>query len=420
MVESDKRLENIGDVEKIERGGSGDEADGTGMEEDQVLAKDPRVKDRNLEVGRTREKVGNLYEAVVIKDEIEVEDSIILSDPEFDQPDEEDHTDPHEDDGNDADADNGSGKECEENDESEKPLKRQQCKAFQSHDEASALQNKKQKESERSQINAALEKRNQKEARSSLKNTAVKNRESKESESTLKNVAVEKTKQKEPKKTVLEKLKEKESESSLKNVLEKQWSNSGKEKSDALMDENVNESSNSGRHNLEDNDLQSLIKYLVTKKRPDKETIKKIVLLTRTKLSKLEDMEVADTELADEENKEKRSKAQAEPIRVISKAQPNRVISKVEPRRVISKKSASELKEEIIQTMKRNAEERENEVRRAAKVMRRTNFDENEEEKDNLEKGRKDRRMEEDEKRIRDEQHKKMRTENLLKKAQVA
>ena len=320
MVESDKRLENIGDVERIERGGSGDEADGTGMEEEQVLAKDPRVTDGNMEVGRTREKVGNLYEAVVIKDEIEVEDSIILSDPEFDQPDEEDHTDPHEDDGNDADADNGSGKECEENDESEKPLKNKQCKAFQSHDVASALQNKKQKESERSQINAALEKRNQKEARSSLKNTAVKNRESKESESTLKNAA-------------FEKIKEKECESSLKIALEKQWSNSGKEK----PDENVNKMSNVGRHNLEDNDLQSLIKYLVTKKRPDKETIKKIVSLTRTKLSKLEEMEVADTELADEENKEKRSKAQAEPIRVISKAQPNRVISKVEPSRVISK-----------------------------------------------------------------------------------
>ena len=402
-MESDKRLEYNGDVERIERGGSGDEADGTGMKQEQDLAKDLRVADGNMEVDRTRDKVGNLYEAVVIKDEIEVEDSIILSDPEFDQPDEDDHTDPHEDDGNGADEDNGSGKECEENDESEKPLKNKQCKVLKTHDEASALENKKQKE--RSQINAALEKSKQKETRSSLKNAAVKNRESKESESTLKNAA-------------LEKIKEKECESSLKNALEKQWSNSGKEKSDALMDENVNESSNSGRHNLEDNDLQSLIKYLVTKKRPDKETIKKIVSLTRTKLSKLEEMEV-DTEVADEENKEKRSKAQAEPTRVISKAQPNRVISKVEPRRVISKKSASELKEEIIQTMKRNAEERENEVRRAAKVMRRTDFDENEE-KDNLEKGRKGRRREEDEKRIRDEQHKKMRTENLLKKAQVA
>ena len=402
-MESDKRLEYNGDVERIESGGSGDEADGTGMKQEQVLAKDLRVADGNMEVDRTRDKVGNLYEAVVIKDEIEVEDSIILSDPEFDQPDEEDHTDPHEDDGNGADEDNGSGKECEENDESEKPLKNKQCKVLKTRDEACALENKKQKQ--RSLINAALEKIKQKETRSSLKNAAVKNRESKESESTLKNAA-------------FERIKEKECESSLKNALEKQWSNSGKEKSDALMDENVNESSNSGRHNLEDNDLQSLIKYLVTKKRPDKETIKKIVSLTRTKLSKLEEMEV-DTEVADEENKEKRSKAQAEPTRVISKAQPNRVISKVEPRRVISKKSASELKEEIIQTMKRNAEERENEVRRAAKVMRRTDFDENEE-KDNLEKGRKGRRREEDEKRIRDEQHKKMRTENLLKKAQVA
>ena len=380
--ESDIMVECDEDVEKIE------EEDGIGTEEERGKDERRLARDGNMGVARAREKVGNLYTAVVIKDEIDVEDSIIrLSDL-------------------DEQLEDGNGKECDQDDESEKSLKNKQCNTFQRPDQASALENRKEKEPECSLKNAALDKKREKE----LENNPEKN-EQKVSEISLKNAAVGKKKQK-------------ESERSLKSALEKQWSNSGKER----WGEKVIES-----RNLEDNDLQSLIKYLVTKKRPDKETIKKIVSLTRTKLSKLEEMEVDTGEGEEEERKKNtKSKSQAEPRKVISTVEATRVTSKVELNgvtskikpsgRVISKKSASELKDEIIQTMKRNAEERENEVRRAAKVLRRTDVQEEkeEDERDDIEKEWTGMRREE--MGVREasrEDEKKRRVEHLLKNGKV-
>ena len=379
--ESDIRVECDEDVEKIEG------EDGIGMEEERGKDERRLARDGNMEVSRAREKVGNLYTAVVIKDEIDVEDSIIrLSDL-------------------DEQLEDGNGKECDQDDESENLLKNKQCNTFQRPDQASALENRKEKEPECSLKNAALDKKREKVS----ENIPEKN-EQKVSEIRLKNAAAGKNKQE-------------ESERSLKSALEKQWSNSGKER----WDEKVIE----GR-NLEDNDLQSLIKYLVTKKRPDKETIKKIVSLTRTKLSKLEEMEVDTGEEEEERKKNAKSKSQAEPRKVISTVEATRVTSKVELNgvtskvkpsgRVISKKSASELKDEIIQTMKRNAEERENEVRRAAKVLRRTDVQEEkeEDERDDIEKEWTGMRREE--MGVREasrEDEKKRRVEHLLKNGKV-
>ena len=378
--EGDIREECDEDVEKIE------EEDGIGMEEERGKDERRLARDGNMEVARAREKVGNLYTAVVIKDEIEVEDSIIrLSDL-------------------DEQLEDSNGKECVQDDESEKLLKNKQCNTFQRPNQASALESRKEKEPECSLKNAALDKKREKVS----ENSPEKN-EQKVSEIRLKNAAAGKNKQE-------------ESERSLKSALEKQWSNSGKER----WDEKVIES-----RNLEDNDLQSLIKYLVTKKRPDKETIKKIVSLTRTKLSKLEEMEV-DTGEEEKRKKNIKSKSQAEPRKVIStveatrvtsKVELNGVTSKVEPSgRVISKKSASELKDEIIQTMKRNAEERENEVRRAAKVLRRMDVEEEkeEDERDDIEKEWTGMRREE--MGVREasrEDEKKRRVEHLLKNGKV-
>ena len=374
--------------------GGGDGEDGGAMEEEE-RGEDERVVDGKMEVGEGREKVGELY---IIKDEIDVEDSIILSDHEYNLTDE--------------DGDTG------EDNEGEKPLKNEQCNIFSG---TNKVQNSVPVPGP---IGSNMISRSSDEAPgSSLKKSApVDKRKDKEYESSVEKATLDKSKHKVPesslKKPAVEKKKQNESERSLKDVLEKQWSNSGKEKG--------NESSN-----LEDGDLQSLIKYLVTKKRPDKETIKKIVSLTRTKLSKLEEMEV-DTEVSEEEEERKKSasknetesrrvNSEVEARRVISRAEPSKATSKVEPRRVISKKSASELKSEIIQTMKRNAEEHENEVRRAAKVLKRRDV-ENEEEEGDVQKEWTSRRKEEEEIKIRDasrEEEKKMRTEHLLKSGKV-
>ena len=389
--------------------GGGDGEDGGAMEEEE-RGEDERVVDGKMEVGEGREKVGELY---IIKDEIDVEDSIILSDHEYNLTDEDGDTD------EDDDTDEEEG--TVEDNEGENPLKNEQCNVSRSSDEASAPGSSLKK-------SAPVDKRKDKEYESSVeKATLVEYRKEKEYEQSVKKARLDESKHEIPesrlKKPAVEKKKPKESERSLKDVLEKQWSNCGKEKG--------NESSNSMRHNLEDGDLQSLIKYLVTKKRPDKETIKKIVSLTRTKLSKLEEMEV-DTEVSEEEEERKKSASkgetesrrvisEVEARRVISRAEPSKATSKVEPRRVISKKSASELKSEIIQTMKRNAEEHENEVRRAAKVLKRRDV-ENEEEEGDVQKEWTSRRREEEEMRIRDasrEEEKKMRTEQLLKSGKV-
>ena len=396
---------NMVECDGDEGGGVGGEdgEDGSAMEEEE-RGEDERVVDGKMEVGEGREKVGELY---IIKDEIDVEDSIILSDHEYNLTDED----------GDTDEDEGTG----EDNEGENPLKNEECNVSRSSDEASAPGSSLKK-------SAPVDERKDKEYESSVeKATLVEYRKEKEYEQSVKKARLDESKHEIPesrlKKPAVEKKKQKESERSLKDVLEKQWSNCGKEKG--------NESSNSMRHNLEDGDLQSLIKYLVTKKRPDKETIKKIVSLTRTKLSKLEEMEV-DTEVSEEEEERKKSASkgetesrrvisEVEARRVISRAEPSKATSKVEPRRVISKKSASELKSEIIQTMKRNAEEHENEVRRAAKVLKRRDV-ENEEEEGDVQKEWTSRRKEEEEIKIRDasrEEEKKMRTEQLLKSGKV-
>ena len=304
----------------LQRGVIGDGGDGAVVDDERrqsaTFAKDTKVADGNVEFkGHSRGEFGDLA-SVLIKDEVDVEDTIILSDPEFDL----------------QDQDGTGGKGCEQDDEIEKPLKK---KPLQRSNKAS----------------------------------------------------------------VFGKRKRKESENSLKNVLGKQWRSSGNEKLDGEMNE---KSRNFERHGEEDNDLQSLIKYLVTKKRPDKETIKKIVTLTRTKL---EEMEV-DTELSEGETKVERETSKA-----------RWSISKGDPRRVISNKSASELKDKIIQTMKRNAEEREIEVKRAGKVSRERDLDE-----DHFKKEHVGRRREEAEVRIREgsmEKHKKRRTEQLLRTGKV-
>ena len=116
-------------------------------------------------------------------------------------------------------------------------------------------------------------------------------------------------------------------------------------------------------------------------------------------------MEV-DTELSEGETKVERETSKA-----------RWSISKGDPRRVISNKSASELKDKIIQTMKRNAEEREIEVKRAGKVSRERDLDE-----DHFKKEHVGRRREEAEVRIREgsmEKHKKRRTEQLLRTGKV-
>ena len=304
----------------LQRGVIGDGGDGAVVDKERrqsvTFAKDTKVADGNVEFkGNSRGEFGDLA-SVLIKDEVDVEDTIILSDPEFDL----------------QDQDGTGGKGCEQDDEIEKPLKK---KPLQRSNKAS----------------------------------------------------------------VFGKRKRKESENSLKNVLGKQWRSSGNEKLDGERNE---KSRNFERHGEEDNDLQSLIKYLVTKKRPDKETIKKIVTLTRTKL---EEMEV-DTELSEGETKVERETSKA-----------RWSISKGDPRRVISNKSASELKDKIIQTMKRNAEEREIEVKRAGKVSRERDLDE-----DHFKKEHVGRRREEAEVRIREgsmEKHKKRRTEQLLRTGKV-
>ena len=304
----------------LQRGVIGDGGDGAVVDDERrqsaTFAKDTKVADGNVEFkGNSRGEFGDLA-SVLIKDEVDVEDTIILSDPEFDL----------------QDQDGTGGKGCEQDDEIEKPLKK---KPLQRSNKAS----------------------------------------------------------------VFGKRKRKESENSLKNVLGKQWRSSGNEKLDGERNE---KSRNFERHGEEDNDLQSLIKYLVTKKRPDKETIKKIVTLTRTKL---EEMEV-DTELSEGETKVERETSKA-----------RWSISKGDPRRVISNKSASELKDKIIQTMKRNAEEREIEVKRAGKVSRERDLDE-----DHFKKEHVGRRREEAEVRIREgsmEKHKKRRTEQLLRTGKV-
>ena len=304
----------------LQRGVIGDGGDGAVVDKERrqsvTFAKDTKVADGNVEFkGNSRGEFGDLA-SVLIKDEVDVEDTIILSDPEFDL----------------QDQDGTGGKGCEQDDEIEKPLKK---KPLQRSNKAS----------------------------------------------------------------VFGKRKRKESENSLKNVLGKQWRSSGNEKLDGERNE---KSRNFERHGEEDNDLQSLIKYLVTKKRPDKETIKKIVTLTRTKL---EEMEV-DTELSEGETKVERETSKA-----------RWSISKGDPRRVISNKSASELKDKIIQTMKRNAEEREIEVKRAGKVSRERDLDEDHFKKEHVGRGR-----EEAEVRIREgsmEKHKKRRTEQLLRTGKV-
>ena len=78
----------------------------------------------------------------------------------------------------------------------------------------------------------------------------------------------------------------------------------------------------------------------------------------------------------------------------------------------------------ITQTMQTNAEEHENEVRRVAKVLRRRDVEENEEEGGTGDVGTEwtSMRREEEEMKIRDasrEQEKKLRTEHLLKNGKV-
>ena len=173
----------------------------------------------------------------------------------------------------------------------------------------------------------------------------------------------------------------KESDVHLKNVLEKKWISSKKEQpvEEVVQSNDLEDDGN----NLGDNDLQSLIKYLVTNKRPDKEAIKKIVFLTRTKLSKMEASEVDNVET-------KKSMGKAKSKKVIEKAQEKekgtlkteqqRVFSKFHPSRAVSRKSASELKAEILETMKRNVEEQEEQETRRAGAKKRGRGIEQEEE----------------------------------------
>ena len=173
----------------------------------------------------------------------------------------------------------------------------------------------------------------------------------------------------------------KESDVHLKNALEKKWISSKKEQSaEKVVQSNDSED---GGHNLGDNDLQSLIKYLVTNKRPDKEAIKKIVSLTRTKLSKMEASEVDNMETKESMGKAKSKKAMAkaqENEKGTLKTEPQRVFSKFHPSRAVSRKSASELKAEILETMKRNAEEQEEQETRKAGGKKRGRGIEQEEE----------------------------------------
>ena len=249
--------------------------------------------------------------AVFIKDEIDVEESIILSDPEFDLPNGEDggvekkiiFSDPEVDLSNKED---GGERKWEQNDKTGK-LSTNECNLSKTPDKSC---------------------------------TTPQN--------------------------------PKESDVHLKNVLEKKWISSKKEQSAEKVVQS-NDLEDDG-NNLGDNDLQSLIKYLVTNKRPDKEAIKKIVSLTRTKLSKMEASEVDNVET-------KKSMGKAKSKKVIEKAQEKekgtlkteqqRVFSKFHPSRAVSRKSASELKAEILETMKRNAEEQEEQETRRAGAKKR-------------------------------------------------
>ena len=146
-LEEAERADNMvgydGDVERGVRGGE----DGSAMEEEEG-GRDERVVDGNLEVGQVKEKVGNLF---IIKDEIDVEDSIILSDLEYDIPDE----------------DGGTG----EDDGGEN-----QCKVSRSSDGASAPENSEGKEFERNLKNPALKKSEQKVSENRVKNPAFQKR----------------------------------------------------------------------------------------------------------------------------------------------------------------------------------------------------------------------------------------------------
>ena len=164
----------------------------------------------------------------------------------------------------------------------------------------------------------------------------------------------------------------KESDVHLKNVLEKKWISSKKEQpvEEVVQSNDLEDDGN----NLGDNDLQSLIKYLVTNKRPDKEAIKKIVSLTRTKLSKMEASEVDNMETKESMGKAKSKKVIAkaqEKEKGTLKTEQQRVFSKFHPSRAVSRKSASELKAEILETMKRNAEEQEEQETRRAGAKKR-------------------------------------------------